>query len=86
MAHETIRLRLNYPPETVTQPILYHLAIDYHLVPNIRQANMEQNRGGFLLLELKGESEDLESGVKFLQQTGIGISVIGLDASGGWDI
>ncbi|MEP6755245.1 MAG: NIL domain-containing protein [Chthonomonadales bacterium] len=86
MAKKTQRLRLNYPPEHVTEPILYHLAMDHHLVPNIRQANMEQNRGGFLLLELMGEEADIESGIKFLEQTGIGISVIGLDASGGWDI
>ena len=86
MAHEVARLRLVYSPETVTKPILYHLAIDYHLIPNIRQANMENGRGGFLLLELKGEANDLEKGIKFLHGSGVEVSVIGLDAVGGWDI
>ena len=86
MAQEVARLRLVYSPETVTEPILYHLAIDFHLIPNIRQANMQTDRGGFLLLELKGESEDLEKGIQFLKGSGVEVSVIGLDAVGGWDV
>ena len=81
---ETIRVQLNYPLERVKEPILYHLVMDYGLVPNIRRANIDVHTGGFIVLELTGEASALERGKKFLQDCGITVTPVGVDTPEEW--
>jgi hypothetical protein len=71
---ETIRVQLSYPLERVKEPVLYHLVMDYGLIPNIRRANIDVHTGGFIVLELTGERE-------FLEQCGITVTPVGLDGT-----
>lgn len=81
---ETIRVQLNYPLERVKEPVLYHLVMDYGLIPNIRRANIDVHTGGFIVLELTGEKAALERGVQFLESCGITVSTAGMDAAQEW--
>ncbi len=83
---ETIRVQLNYPLERVKEPILYHLVMDFGLIPNIRRANIDVHTGGFIFLELSGEKESLDRGLKWLEQIGITVSAIGLDGTQEWAV
>ena len=83
---ESIRVLLDYPLEQVKEPIIYHLVTDYHLVPNIRRANIDVRTGGFLFLELSGERQNLDRALDWLQATGIDIDAIGLDGTQEWAI
>jgi len=83
---ETIRVQLNYPLERVTEPILYHLVMDYHLIPNVRKASVDGNTGGFIYLDLTGDKAEIEEGLKFLEDCGIYVSAIGLDGTQEWAI
>lgn len=83
---ETIRIQLNYPLEQVKQPIMYHLVMDYALIPNIRRANIDVHTGGFIVLELTGETPDLERGIQWLEAQGITVSRIGSDVTTEWTI
>ena len=60
---ESVRVQLDYPLEQVKEPIIYHLVVDYHLVPNIRRANIYVHTGGMLVLQLDGTRENLEEGI-----------------------
>lgn len=71
---QTIRVQLNYPLERVKEPILYHLVLDYGLIPNIRRANIDVHTGGFIVLELTGEKPDLDRGIAFLEKCGITVT------------
>jgi len=73
---QTIRVQLNYPLERVKEPVLYHLVMDYSLIPNIRRANIDVHAGGFIVLELSGERPDLDRGVKFLESCGITVTPV----------
>lgn len=84
MASEHIRVQLDYPLEQVTQPIIYHLVVDYRLIPNIRRANIDSHIGGMMVLELEGTREDLEAGVAYLRGLGIEITDVGTGTS--WTI
>jgi ABC-type methionine transport system ATPase subunit len=75
---ESIRVQLDYPLEHVKEPIIYHLVVDYNLVPNIRRANIDVHTGGMLVLQLDGTREDLEAGIAFLRRLGITVTDIGL--------
>lgn len=65
-------LRLTFPEERVTQPVIYHLVKDYDVVPNIRRAAIE-NHFGWLVLELEGDPERIQAAKTYLQQQGITI-------------
>lgn len=65
-------LRLTFPEERVTQPVIYHLVKDYDVVPNIRRAAIE-NHFGWLVLELEGNPDDITAAKAYLQEHGIEI-------------
>ena len=79
-----IRVQLDYPLEQVKEPIIYHLVTDYHLIPNIRRANIDVHTGGMLVLEIEGERADLDAGVEFLRSLGITVTPVGSQES--WTI
>lgn len=81
---ETLRIQLSYPLERVKEPVLYHLVIDYGLIPNIRRANIDVHTGGFIVLELTGEKEALDRGLRFLEECGITVTPVGQDAAAEW--
>ena len=81
---ETLRVQLNYPLERVKEPILYHLVMDYGLIPNIRRANIDVHTGGFIVLELTGEKDAVDRGLKFLENCGITVSPVGVDTTQEW--
>ncbi len=76
---ESIRVQLDYPLEHVKEPIIYHLVIDYRLVPNIRRANIDVHTGGMLVLQLDGRRDDLDAGIEFLRRLGITVTEVGLE-------
>ncbi len=71
---ETIRVQLNYPLERVKEPILYHLVADFHLVPNVRRANIDVHIGGFIALDLTGTPEQIRAGLEWLKRCGVTVS------------
>ena len=68
---KTICIQLNYPLERVKEPILYRLIKDFGLIPNIRRANIEIHSGGFIEMELTGNSEALEQGLSWIETCGV---------------
>jgi hypothetical protein len=68
---ETRSVRFEYPLEQVRVPVLYHLIIDYALIPNVYHANIELHSGGFLEMELTGEPDALDRALAWVEQLGI---------------
>jgi ferredoxin len=50
------------------KPVIYRLAKDFDLVFNILEAKILPRREGRILLELRGDEEVIEKGVKFLEE------------------
>lgn len=69
----TRHLRLTFPENQVTEPVVYHLATDHGVVPNIRRANIE-NHFGWMVIELSGEPADLDSAEAYLSSLGIDVA------------
>jgi ABC-type methionine transport system ATPase subunit len=65
-------LRLTFPTDQVTEPVTYHLAVDYGVVPNIRRAAIE-NHFGWMVVELTGTPEQLAVAEAYL--TGLGVEI-----------
>ncbi len=76
---ESIRVQLDYPLEQVKEPIIYHLVMDFSLIPNIRRANIDVHSGGMLVLQLEGSRDNLDSGIAYLRKLGITVTEIGIE-------
>ncbi len=82
----SIRVQLNYPLETVHEPLLYHLVTEYDLVPDIRRARIDANAGGFIFMELSGETGNIEQGLQYLRERGVDVGLAGMDGAEDWSI
>lgn len=63
---------LHFPEETVDKPLTYHLIKDFNLIPNILRAQIDENEGT-LVMDLQGSIEQIDKGVEYLKDQGIGI-------------
>lgn len=78
----TKRIKLTFPEKLVTQPILFTVAKDYDVVPNIRRAKVSATLGE-IVLELSGEEGNLESAVAKLEELGVEVEPISGDIVAG---
>jgi NAD-dependent dihydropyrimidine dehydrogenase PreA subunit len=65
-----------FSPLNVEKPVTYQLIKDYGLWVNILQAKFKPSLGGKLVLELKGANKQIEEGLNFVRQIGVGIELL----------
>ncbi len=77
------RVVLHFPKRLVEQPVVYRLVKDYNLEFNILRASItaEPEEEGLLVLELKGEQEEYDKGIKFLLKSGLKIQSLSQDVT-----
>jgi L-aspartate semialdehyde sulfurtransferase ferredoxin len=63
------RLFVSFPEELVDRPIIYEVIKQFDVVPNIRRANVESH-SGWVILELNGETAQLDDSVTWLEELG----------------
>lgn len=67
---------MTFPEDLVSQPVIARLALDHGVIANIRRANVEDHTG-WIVCELTGTREALDSGVEWLTSTGIKVDWLG---------
>ncbi len=72
----SVRAKLTFPEDLVSQPVIARLALDHGVIANIRRANVEDHTG-WIVCELSGTRESLDSGVEWLTSTGIKVDWLG---------
>ena len=65
------KIVIRYTPEIVQQPVIYLLAQKHNLVFNILKARIFPRREGVIVLELSGQKEDFDRGIRFLKDMGL---------------
>lgn len=78
-----IKLLLRFPSERTGKPVSSHLIRDYNLDFNILSAHINPGMTGELTLELTGEDDNLDAGVRFLRDEGVSVTM--LSRSIEWD-
>lgn len=68
---ERIKILFYYPVNEIAKPIIYHLIKDYDLEISILQADISLNKVGKLILDVKGESDNIEAALKYIEEQGI---------------
>ena len=71
----TRRWSLIYPSKLIKEPVLYRVAKDFKLVPNIRKARVTETTGE-VIVEFSGQEEDLKKGLSYLTRLGITVKEV----------
>lgn len=66
----TNRVRFTFPPDLVTQPVVYNMGKQFHVVINIRRANIAHDRG-WMVLEVIGDEADVERALAWAKDQGV---------------
>ena len=72
------RVRFTFQSDLVKEPIIYRLGHDFHIVTNIRRADVGEEMG-WVILELDGEKEEIERGLQWVSSTGVRVDPVGGD-------
>ncbi|MFC1863295.1 NIL domain-containing protein [Thermodesulfobacteriota bacterium] len=73
------RVVLRFPKKIAGNPIVYKLAKDYDLAFNILKADVSPDEEGRLVLEIQGEKNNYEKGLKFINESGIDVEPLSKD-------
>lgn len=73
------RIVLHFPKRLVDRPIVYRLIKDYNLAFNILKASVTPEEEGLLILELSGEQQDYDKGIRYLTENGVRIQSLSQD-------
>jgi ABC-type methionine transport system ATPase subunit len=70
-----MRVKFTFPPERVREPVIYEVGKRFDLVTNIRRADITAEVA-WATIELEGEREDLEAGIKWVEELGVRVDPI----------
>ena len=66
-------IKLTFPGDLVKEPVTFQMAKQFDIVPNIRRAKVTETAGE-LVLELEGTEENIEQGIRYLQEHGVQVT------------
>lgn len=69
------QVMFTFPEELIKEPIIYNLGLKFKVVTNIRRADVTASKG-WVVLELEGEEEDIERGVKWVTSKGVRVDPV----------
>lgn len=72
MSHRMIRC--TFSAQILQEPLLYHLGRDFDIVPNVRGAEIGEDRG-WMDLELEGDDVEIERVVGYLRERGVEVAL-----------
>ncbi len=67
---------LIFKSSVMYKPVIYRLARDFDLVFNILEAKILPRREGRILLELRGEEEQIRSGIRFMEENNVKVEYL----------
>jgi L-aspartate semialdehyde sulfurtransferase ferredoxin len=73
------RVKFTFPPDLVSTPVIYNMGKQFHVVTNIRRANVSHDRG-WVILEISGGDKDVETAIKWAKDQGVRIESLEAEA------
>ncbi len=67
----TVKISLHYPLNSITVPLVSNLIKRFNIEMNILHADISLNKTGTLVADIKGEDQDVEKALLFIQDQGI---------------
>ena len=76
------RLKFTFPPDLITEPVIFNMVKEFNVVPNIRRANVTRDRG-WVILEISGDDDEIERAVDWARALGVRVDPIEGDVVAG---
>lgn len=70
------RIKLTFPEALIKQPVIARLVREFEVLPNIRQAKIEEHVG-WVICELGGDDDAIEKAIQWLQDLGVEVDRLG---------
>ncbi len=71
----TKRVKLTFPQELIKEPVIFTMARQFNVMPNIRSARVTESVGE-VVLELEGEESELSAGIAYLKERGVKVDAV----------
>ncbi len=69
------RVKLTFPQNLIKEPVIFTMAKQFDVMPNIRRARVTETVGE-MILELEGTDESLSKGIQWLKDKGIEVELV----------
>ncbi|MEJ2682805.1 MAG: NIL domain-containing protein [Candidatus Sulfobium sp.] len=69
------RVKLTFPQHLIKEPVVFMMAKQFNVMPNIRRARVTETVGE-MILELEGDDKDLDKGIDWLRGKGIQVEAV----------
>lgn len=69
------RVKLTFPQHLIKEPVVFMMAKQFNVMPNIRRARVTESVGE-MILELEGGENDLDKGIDWLREKGIQVEAV----------
>lgn len=69
------QVTLVFPQHLIKEPVIYMMAKEHDVIPNIRRAKVTESVGE-VTLELEGSEEHLKRAIAFLEKKGIKVEPV----------
>ncbi len=76
------RVKFTYPTDLINQPVIYNMGVKFHVITNIRRANVTRDRG-WVVLEITGEADQVERAIQWAREQGVRVDPIEGDVVAG---
>jgi len=70
------RVKMTFPEHLIKQPVIARLVREFDVMPNIRQAKIEETVG-WVVLELGGPELAIERAIEWLRDLGVEVDRLG---------
>lgn len=69
------RVHLVYPENLVKEPVIFRMAKQFDVMPNIRRAKVSDTVGE-IMLELEGDEENIRKGIQYMKDAGVEVELL----------
>ncbi len=69
------QVMFTFPQELIRESIIYTLSHQFKVVPNIRRADISEEKG-WVVLELEGEEQEIEQGIAWVTAKGVRVDPV----------
>jgi hypothetical protein len=70
-----LRVKFTFPPEQIKEPVIWEVGKRFDLITNIRRADITAEVA-WSILELEGNQDDIDRGVKWVEERGIRVDPV----------
>ena len=68
------RVKLTFPQNLIKEPMIFTMAKQFDVIPNIRRARVTETVGE-MILEFEGSEQNLEKGLHWLREKGVEVEL-----------